>query len=436
MTSEARSSEEPIRAGARPRLDKEDREILSAARRALDVAVDLRRWWEEVDRDDAYTDRYQETSVFRRPEDTSFGFFEDAQLSKGKQAIIGNVQRMRYDRTKSGMSAREMQRQIREFVLKYFMKVSDYRQPQPVPEPDQAELPEILSYFDRRPDEDFKTGGFGYSQLYYRLQESGEEGRFPSQAPARHGSAELPPEDAIIDLHKLQDTFDWIVVRNPIANFGFDFNPLGDDGPQIRIPVKAANHLVLSRDTITIDEEKRDGILGRYGIGYGFIRDPGRPGMLAYGPGQLEPALQLIIWEVTDEGDVFVRMTFVSRAPEAVLNVPVNPLMWGFTVADMVAPDTTDGVLKPFKRLAEAMPFSDVMVDPILPSVKALNALSGGAAEKYFGISERDLSKEMLYLHFLKHYDAVLGSLQTWRQYRDWSDPSSLPDWVKTGVSS
>ena len=43
----------------------------------------------------------------------------------------------------------------------------------------------------------------------------------------------------------------------------------------MRVPVKAANHLVLSRDTITIDEEDRgDGVLGRYGIGYGFVKDP------------------------------------------------------------------------------------------------------------------------------------------------------------------
>ena len=47
----------------------------------------------------------------------------------------------------------------------------------------------------------------------------------------------------------------------------------------MKVPIKAANHLVLSRDTITIDEEDRgDGVLGRYGIGYGFIKDSGTPG--------------------------------------------------------------------------------------------------------------------------------------------------------------
>ena len=227
------------------------------------------------------------------------------------------------------------------------------------------------------------------------------------------------------------------MVKNPIEDFGFDFAPLGANGPQLRVPVKAANHLVLSRDTITIDEKDRgDGVLGRYGIGYGFIKDPGEPGVLAYGPGQLEPALQLITWEVHDTGEIYVRMTFVSRAPRALLNMSLNPLRWGFAFTDLVAPGVASGWLDPFKRVVDGLPFSNVTVDPILPSIKLLNLLSGDAAEKYFGISERDLDKELLYLHFMQHYDAVLGSLQTWRQYEDWTRQPGLPHWVRTGVSA
>lgn len=437
MATKARSHDESSGSGSGPPLRGSDRAIVAGARRALEVAVDLRRWWERVDRADAYTDRYTETFVFRRPEDTSFGFFEDAELMNGTLPIIGNVQRMRYDRTKAGRSAEAMRRQIKAFVLKYFMRVSDFRNPQQVPESEHSELPGFLRYFDRRPDDDYKTSGFGYRQLYYRLQKTGEEGRFPAQQPAEWGAVELPPADAIIDLGGLRDTYEWIVVKNPIEDFGFVFAPLGANGPQMKLPVKAANHLVLSRDTITIDEtDCGDGVLGRYGIGYGFIKDPGRPGVFAYGPGQLEPALQLIIWEVHDNGEVYVRMTFVSRAPEALLNMSLNPLQWGFALTDLVAPGASTGWLRPFKQVADGLPFSDVVVDPVLPSVKLLNLLTGNVAGKYFGISERDIDKELLYLHFMQHYDAVLGSLQTWRQYRDWTKPAALPDWVKTGVSA
>lgn len=437
MASTERSSDESAQSGTRQRLSSEDREITAGARRALEVAVSLRRWWEQVDEAGAYSDRYTETFVFRRPEDTSFGFFENAELSNGKLPIIGNVQRMRFDRSKAGTSPEAMQKQIKAFVLKYFMRVSDFRSPQPVPAPDQTELPGVLRYFDRRPSGEYKTSGFGYSQLYYRLSKTAEEGRFPSRKATRRSGVELPPQDAIIDLRKLQSTYDWIAVKNPIEDFGFVFAPLGTSGPQLRIPVKAANHLVLSRDTITIDEKDRgDGVLGRYGIGYGFIKDSGKPGAFAYGPGQLEPALQLIVWEVHDTGEVYVRMTFVSRAPEALLNISLNPMQWGFALTDLVAPGSSSGWLEPFKKMADSLPFSDIMVDPVLPSVNLLNLLTGNAAEKYFGVSERDINKELLYLHFMKHYEAVLGSLQTWRQYKDWTRPAGLPDWVRTGVSA
>ena len=129
-------------------------------------------------------------------------------------------------------------------------------------------------------------------------------------------------------------------------------------------------------------------------------------------------------------------MTFVSRAPDALLNMSLNPLQWGFALTDSSPRAPPTGWLKPFKKIADSLPFSDVMVDPVLPSVSLLNQLTGNAAEKYFGVSERDINKELLYLHFMKHYDAVLGSLQTWRQYKDWTRPSGLPDWVRTGVSA
>ncbi len=437
MASETRSSDESARERIRPLLSSEDRQVIAAAPRALEAAVELRRWWERLDEADAYADRYTETFVFRRPEDSSFGFFEQAELPSGKLPIIGNVQRMRYDRTKAGTSARAMQRQIKAFVLEYFMRVSDYRRPQPVPEPGQTALPGVLRYFDRRPSAEYKAGGFGYGQLYYRLRESGEVGRFPRREAARRHDVELPPRDAIIDLGELDGAYEWIVVKNPIEDFGFVFAPFGVRGPQLKIPVKAANHLVLSRDTVTIDEEDRgDGILGRYGIGYGFIKDAGKPGILAYGPGQLEPALQLIVWEVHASGEVFVRMTFVSRAPEALLNISLNPMQWGFALSDLVAPAAASRWLDPFRKLADGMPFSGVMVDPVLPGVNLLNRLTGNAAERFFGISERDIDKELLYLHFMQHYEAVLGSLQTWRQVEDWARASGLPEWVRTGVSS
>ncbi len=425
MSSRATAKKPEQSAGSGPALTDEDRTIIESAKRGLGYGVDLRTWWEEVDKADSYTDRYTETFVFRRPDDTSFGFFEEAQIRTGKIPVIGDVQKMRFDRPKTGTSAEEMRKQVREYVLKYFMRVSDFREPQPVPETGKPELPAFLKPLSRCPSGEYKKQGFGYSQMYYRLRDSGQEGRFSTQE-----------QDAIIDLRRLEDEYEWIIVRNPIVDFGFNFAPLGVNGPQIKIPIPAANHLILSRDTVTFDENPGGGLIGRYGIGYAFVRDPGKPGMFAYGPGQLEPALELLTWEVRESGAVDVKMTFVSSSPEALINVSVNPLQWGLGIADLVSFGTSSRLLGGVQEMVDRLPFSDARINPIVPSVNMLNLMTGNAADKYFCMSKRQLEKELLHIHFMQHYNAVLGSLQTWRQFADWTDADTLPAWVKSGVSA
>jgi hypothetical protein len=42
----------------------------------------------------------------------------------------------------------------------------------------------------------------------------------------------------------------------------------------------------------------------------------------------------------------------------------------------------------------------------------------------------------LTYAHFVQHYNAVLGSRQTWEMFPDWTAESKLPDWVKSGDSA
>ncbi len=402
----------------------EDQLIIFNAKRALASGVALKRWWEKIDTFDDYTDRYPESFVYHRPDDVSFGFFATARTSTSDFPVIGNVQEMFYDRPKDS-SPQFIQRQIREFVMRYFMRVSDFRDPQPVSEPGHPKLPKLLQLISRCPSDEFTTQGFGYSQRYYKLFANGEEARFP-----------VENQDSIVDLRELFDEYAWIVIKNPIEDFKFDFQPLGVRGPRLTIPVPAANFLVLSRDTITVEENPCNGILGRYGIGYAFMRDVGEPGLFAYGPGQLEPAFQLVIWEVLDTGEVRVRMTFVSHAPEGLINVSLNPLTWGVTLANLSTSRVFAQYIAPVQKAINRLPFSDLTIDPIRPTVRWLNLLTGNYAAKYFCISQREIDKELLYIHFLQHYNAVLGSMQTWRQFPDWTDAAKLPTWVKTGQSA
>ncbi len=405
-------------------LDSDDVKVVAGAERALDAGVELKRWWEEVDAADAYRNKFKEAFVHSRPDDHSFGFFETADLASGETKVIGNVQQQLYHRPKTG-TAQFIQDQIREFVLRYFMRISDYRTPQPVPEGEPASGP--LKYLSRYPSaDDYELQGFGYSQRYYKERDSGVVRRFTAA-----------DQNAIVDQREFNDKYAWTLVRNPIVDFEINLRPLGLNGPDLKLPIpEAANWLVMSSDTVTIDEDPGDGWLGRYGIGYAFMKEPGRPGLFAYGPGQLEPTVQTLIWQVRENGDVIVRMSFVSAAPEAILNVSVNPLEWGFEAFDLFTARQFSGYLAPFRRAANLLPFSDRVFDPVYPAVRALDLLTMGISRRQLGISREQINKTLTYVHFLQHYNAVLGSQQTWEMFPDWTDESKLPDWVTTGNST
>ncbi|MFT4639616.1 MAG: hypothetical protein ACI8T1_002941 [Verrucomicrobiales bacterium] len=405
-------------------LSREDLDVVDGAERALIAAVELKRWWEQVDKAGSYQSKFKEAFVHLRPEDHSFGFFEEADLASGKTKVIGNVQQQLYHRPKSG-TPKFVAEQIRAFVLHYFMRTSVYRTPQPQPEGETSSS--ALKHLSQFPSaEDYKLQGFGYEQRYYKERAASDVGKFIDEN-----------QKAIIDLNDLKANYEWVVIRNPIVDFQMNLRPLGVKGPDLALPVPwAANWLVMSPDTITIDDNPGDGLLGRYGIGYAFMKDPGKPGMFAYGPGQLEPALQTIVWEVHDNGDVTVRMCFVSGAPKAFLNVSANPLDWGFMATDLLTAGQFSGFLAPFRRAANMLPLSAIKFDPVYPAVRALNVLTMGAAGSQLGISEESINKTLTYIHFQQHYNAVLGSRQTWEMFPDWTDEPHLPDWVKLGESA
>ena len=410
-------------------LAEEDRDVVAGAQRALDGGVELKKWWDKIDEADragcdSYQNKFDEASVHTRPEDHSFGFFETAELAAGKTKIIGNVQQQLYHRPKAG-SPELVQEQIREFVLRYFMRISVYRTPQP--QAQKSQVPGPMKHLSRYPSsEDYKLQGFGYSQRFYKKRDLSEVLRFHEAE-----------QKAILDLRQLQEDYEWTMIRNPIVGFAMNLRPLGVRGPDLNLPIpSAANWLIMSPDTITIDDNPGKGMLGRYGIGYAFMKEPGKPGMFAYGPGQLEPTVQTLIWEVHENGDVITRMSFISSAPNALLSVSFNPLDWGFMATELLTAGQFSNRLAPFRRAANRLPFSNLKFDPVFPTINALNIMTLGAAGRKLGISREEINKTLTYEHFLQHYNAVLGSRQTWEMFSDWTDESKLPAWVKEGESS
>ncbi len=402
--------------------ETEDR-LMKAVPEALADGVALLDWWRKTDPGMAYRQHYQETKTQNRPDDESYGFFDSVELPSADKAVQvnGNVQEMFYDEPKAppdseGAADEWMHGQIREFILKYFMRISDFRQPE-------------LAEGDGRGDE---VTGFGFSQLYYKRR-GGEIGKFAEGE-----------QDKIIDLRRFQEEYEWIVLKNPIFGFGFGFkllgpmfeNLIGVSGPEVNLPAKVFNYLVISNDFV-VNEPSSEGdedIAGRYGFGYAFVNDP-EPSVYGYGPGQLQPAFEQMVWEVHKSGKVRVRAAFVAQEPDAILKLSVDPMAWGFQFTKAVGGEVP-GFLKPVKKFWDGLPLTNLSFDPVLPAVGLLNTLSAGQAGRVFGLSKDKIIKEALFIHFLQHYQTIVGSLQTWRQIKDWTAPDDLPEWVVSGVSS
>ncbi len=411
-----------------PLTPQEEQELLDAVPAALASGIELLEWWRQAD-PDGYETRYPEAFVFNRPDDESYGFFDTVELSTGRQRVNGNVQKMFYDGPKAPpgqipetTAAEWMNQQVREFILHYFMRISDSRQPQPFPEP-HPPPPPGLGFLSQCPGDDPQKTGFGFSQIYFRRPD-GEIDRFRESQ-----------RDAIIDLTKLGRDYDWIVLKNPIFDFKLELKPLGNNGPQLALPLEVANYLVTSRAFVIDQSHPADGILGRYGFGYAFIRDP-VPTALGYGPGELEPAFELLTWDVHENGDVTSRAVFVANEPTKMLNLSIDPAVWALQLGYAFGTPGVRKRLQPFRRFYNSLPTSRLRFDPVFPAIKLLDLLTLGQASERLCISVDQLRKDFLFLHFQQHYQTILGSLQTWRQIPDWLDRESLPAFVIDGRSS
>ena len=408
-------------------LTERDRRIIGQVEKTLEDALQLKRWWERVDETNAYQQRFELIRKFNRP-DASFGFFDEATLGHGTTPVMGEVEDMFYDQPKSA-DVETFQRELREFVLHYFLRISDYRRPEAYLEARSRQRVPGLELLSWCPDEDVERRGFGYSQVYYKLRTNGQIGKF---APDK--------QDRIVDLRRIGDEFEWVVVKVNIFNFRFEFEPFGSGLPQVAVPLQESSYLLLSRDFIVDDETAsvdRDGqrVQGRYGFGYAFLRDPGED-LLGYGPGQFDVAFQSVNFRVLETGATRACLVFVANRPRQIVNLPIAPVDWSFRIADALTFGATSSLFGQVRRALDRPPLRWSGLDPVLTYVTLANLSSGGLASKQLCISKELLEKVFLVRHFVQHYDMLTGSLQTWRRVPNWLDADSLPEWVRTGVTS
>ncbi len=368
---------------------------------------DLLGFWREHYPRGSFAQRFELGRTFNEPA-TSFGFFDQAAVAGRPMALMGNFQEMLYDQSKAprddqARAAVWLRDQLREFVLRYFMRVSDTRDPEGFVR--QGERPQ--------------RKGFGFEQHYFKRRADGVIGRFPVEE--RH---------AIIDLRELATVYEWIVAKVSIYDFNVSLAPLGDGGPRLTVPLAEESYLVLTSDFITDQLDPAPGVLGRFGLGYSFIQSPD-PSLLAFGPGKFAAALETIDFEIGVDGCVRVAMAFVVNRPTAVLHL--DPLRLGLKMLEW----TSLGLARPLVAAAEeglnraAVP--SVGFDPVLPTLAALNLLTGGTAGRDCDLSREQMEKGFLVKHYMQHYHTLAGSLATWRRVGDWLDEAGLPAAVRNG---
>jgi hypothetical protein len=400
--------------------------VIDDAERALAAGLALRRWWEAREADGSYAEPFELARTFNRAERVT-GFFDAAPLGDRVLPVMGLVQEMLFDQPKQAPSAK-VREELREFVLHYFLRVSSFREPQSSVPRDQRRRSAVRRAFQPLslcPEPEDARRGFGYTQLYYKLRGSGVVGKFPRHLQSR-----------VADLRRMEDIYEWIVLRVDIFNFNFNFTPFAGRAFSLSFPLREETYIVISRDFVADRDDPSPGLLGHYGIGYALLKPAPRPTIFAYGPGYFDAGFQLIDFYVDRRGEIRVRMVFVSNRPRQVLNLDVNPVTLGFALADVFTLGLTSRLFGPVRDVLERLSPSIPNFDPVTAYINVANLLTGGLASDQLcatlGTLERD---PMLLTHFMEHYEMISGALTTWRHVQSWLDRAELPEGVKEGTN-
>jgi len=412
-----------------PDLDA-DAQVLPRVSEYLSKGLDLKRWWDELESNGgpAEQQRFHLERSFNRP-NRSFGFYGEAPVGGSMMPVMGNVQEMFYDQTRAPVAlgrdtALWMWAQVREFAMKYFMRVSSFREPEAHVDKANPIPPPALSRLSWCPQpEERGRRGFGFCQLFYKPTDSDVIRAFPTYE-----------QFAIVDQREIGKKYDWIVLRVRILDFNVSLRPFGITGQELVFDANEESYLVSHQAFINHKEKPLPGVLGDYGIGYAFVRNP-VAGPFGYGPGEFDAAIELINFRIYETGYITVRMVFIANRPTRIANLIIDPINWSLGLADVFSFGMASRLLSPAKGLFDQLPLR-LNVDPVSAYVSGANLISGGTAAQTLCISIEQLEKFFLLQHFKQHYQTIVGSLLTWRQIPDWLDEKNLPAWVISGISS
>ena len=162
----ASSGVSPVRQGQ----DKREH-VLETCDRFLSDGLALKNWFAAREASgDLKTFDLVET--FNRP-DRSQGFFGEVPLNDRVLPVMGVIDEVFYDQPKAPVSSKEesalwMRDQVREFVLRYFLRISDFRRPRGAVESNGGSWAEYLGPFNLRPGSEVERDGMGFSQVFLK----------------------------------------------------------------------------------------------------------------------------------------------------------------------------------------------------------------------------------------------------------------------------
>jgi hypothetical protein len=417
---------DPVNRECTPSLTDEDLFVVGDVDRALAAARQLRLWWEWKEATGGYAEQFEPVRTFNKA-DRVTGFFDTAPLDGGWLPVMGLVQESLFDQPKQA-SAPKVRDELREFVLHYFMRVSSFRQPEAFIPRDQATRGQVrraFQPFSLCPERADARAGFGYRQLFYKLRGSGVVGKFP---------AHLQPR--VVDLRRMQDIYEWVVLEVSIFGFNLTFTPFAGGPVSLVFPLREQTYIAVSNDFVTDLDDPTPDLLGRYGLGYALLRPGPRPTIFAYGPGHFAAGFQLIDFKVDRRGRSSVRMAFVSNRPSRVMSIDLNPVSLGFGLADLMSFGLASRLFRPVRDALERVTPAVPNFDPVTAYIALLNLLTGGVAKSEMCASLAALERDpMLLTHFMEHYEMISGALATWRHVQSWLDRADIPEGVKEGTS-
>ena len=391
--------------------------LLVEVENALEKGKQLKTWLES--KHGQFANQFPVVRRFNLAE-SSYGFYDKAYINGSNTPVMGIFEEFSFDRVRSENLVLASAN-LREFVLKYLLRISDYRLPKTVVNPGAESLSSRLfkplswcSY------EGAEREGFGYEQLMLKRY-----GKVESTNP--------PDRFEIQDLRKVVDPLDWLLLNVEIFDFNFSWQPFGASSAELVLPIRQSSYLVVSPEFLTDEPTSRAAdAIAEFGIGYAFVRNPGSS-LLAYGPGQFDAAIKLINFRLLRSGEIKVQMSFVANRPKRVSVVPLNPINWLSEIAKALPTE----LARPLESLLPRTNVdSPISIDPVYLYVDVLDAATCGYAKRNLCVSREQLEKLFLARHYQQHYQMIVGALSTWRNIPDWTNESRIPKWVRSGVSS